>query len=125
MSRRFVVAVAATAASLVLVGPGISRPETTNPAATVPVKVIVTDHAIRMSPNTATRGVAALFIVTNRGTKVHTVALKDVGTGKRPSFTATLRPDQQKTFVMFLDYRGVLYCRSTDGSALQGTFKVT
>lgn len=124
MSRRLVVAAACIAASLVVVGPGLARPGTTNPAATVPVKVTITDRAIRMSPNTATRGVEAAFIVTNRGTKTHTVVLKDVGAGKRPSFTATLRPDQQRTFVMFLDYRGLLRCYSTDGSALQGTLRV-
>ena len=108
-----------------LAGPGLARVGTTNPAATVPVRVTVTDRGITMSPNSATRGVAAQFIITNRGTKTHKIFLKDVGTGKRPSFTATLRPDQQKTFVMFLDYRGLLHCRSTDGSALHGTFKVT
>lgn len=122
MSRRFVVAAAATAASLVFVGPGLTRPDTTNPAATVPIKVTITDRAIRMSPSTAVRGVEAQFIITNRGAKAHTIVLRDVGVGKRPGFTATLRPDQQKTFVMFLDYRGVLRCYSKDG--LQGTLRV-
>ena len=125
MSRRFVVAAAATAASLVFVGPGLTRPDTTNPAATVPIKVTITDRAIRTNPSSAVRGVEAEFIVTNRGTKAHTLVLKDVGVGKRPGFTATLRPDQQKTFVMFLDYRGLLHCYTTDGSALRGTFRVT
>ena len=84
----------------------------------------VTDVGIRMSPSSATRGQAALFIVVNRGKKMHTIVLKDVGAGKRPTFTATVRPDQQKTFVMFLDYRGIVHVHSTDG-ALQTTFKVT
>jgi hypothetical protein len=123
VSSRFVVGAAASAAAfLVLAGPGLG---TTNPAATVPIKVTITDRAIRCVPNTSSRGVSGLFILTNRGTKVHTVTLKDVGLGKRPSFTAKLGPDQQKTFVMFLDYRGLLHLRSIDGSALVGTFKVT
>jgi len=125
VSRRFVVFVAATAGLLVFAGPGLSRPDTTNPAATVPIRVTVTDRAIRMSPSSAPRGVEGEFIVTNRGTKVHTIVVKDVGVGKRPGFTARLRPDQQKIFVMFLDYRGMLQCYSTDGSALKGTFRVT
>ena len=125
MSRRLLpAAAAAVAASLISVGPGLARPETTNPAATIPIKMTVTDRVIRMSPSSASRGQAGLFIVVNRGTKVHTIVVKDVGAGKRPSFTATVRPDQQKTFVMFLDYRGLVHARSTDG-VLQGTFKVT
>jgi len=124
VSRGFFVGVAVTAASLVLVGPGLTRPETTNPAATIPIKMTVTDVGIRMSPSSAPRGVAALFIVTNRGKKIHTIVLKDVGSGKRPSFTATVKPDQQKSFVLFLDYRGILHAHSPDG-ALQGIFKVT
>lgn len=84
----------------------------------------VTDRVIRMSPSSASRGQAALFIVVNRGTKVHTILLKDVGAGKRPTFTAIVRPDQQKTFVMFLDYRGIVHVHSPDG-VLQGSFKVT
>ena len=109
---------------LVFVGPGLARLETTNPAATIPIKITITDLGIRTSPSSASRGFAALFIVTNRGKKIHTIVLKDVGTGKRPGFTATVRPDQQKTFVMFLDYRGVVHVHSPDG-ALQGTFRVT
>lgn len=107
------------------VGPGLARVGTTNPAATVPIKVTLTDSAIRMSPSSATRGVAALFVVTNRGTKAHTVVVKDVGTGKRPGFTATLRPDQQKSFVMFLDYRGLLHCTSPGPPPMTCTFRVT
>jgi len=122
--RRLVVGLAAAALPLALAGPGITRPFTTNPAATIPIKMTVTDVGIRCSPSSAPRGVAALFIVVNRGKKIHTILLKDVGAGKRPSFTATVRPDQQKTFVMFLDYRGILHAHSPDG-ALQGTFKVT
>lgn len=107
-------------------GPGLARLGTTNPAATVPIKVTLTDSAIRMSPSSASRGVAALFIVTNRGTKAHTVVIKDVGNGKRrPGFTAALRPDQQKTFVMFLDYRGLLHCSSPGPPAMTCTFRVT
>lgn len=125
MSRRLLFAAAAVvAASLVSVGPGQARPDTTNPAATIPIKMTVTDRTIRMSPSSAPRGVAGLFIVLNRGKKIHTIVLRDVGAGKRPTFTATVRPDQQKTFVMFLDYRGIVHVHSPDGT-LQGTFKVT
>lgn len=125
MSRRLVVAAASAAASLVFAGPAPAHVGTTNPAATVPIKVTLTDSAIRMSPSSATRGVAALFVVTNRGTKLHTVVVKDIGTGKRPGFTATLRPDQQKTYVMFLDYRGYLHCASPGRPALTCRFRVT
>jgi hypothetical protein len=125
VSRRLFVAAASLAALLLFVGPALTRPETTNPAATIPIKVTITERAITMRPNAAVRGVAAEFIVTNRGKKAHTVRLRDVGTGKRPGFTTTLRPDQQKIFVMFLDYRGLIHCVSLDAPTLTATLKVT
>ena len=87
-----------------------AAPATTNAPQIVSVKVTITDRGITMKPAAAARGSSAQFILTNRGTKPHTIVLGDIkrGIGKKIGFTSTLAPNEQKTIVMYLDYRGPL-----------------
>ncbi len=96
------------------------------------VKVIITDNAITMKPSNAQRGSTALFIISNHGAKSHTLLLGDVkrGLGKKIGFARTLRPDEQQTVPMFLDYRGPLPFSGSDPAdarkaAMKGTFRIT
>ena len=118
--------------SLMIAEPGFAQPQTTSAPQMLFVKVIITDGAITMKPSKAQRGSTALFIISNRGAKPHTLLLGDVkrGLGKKIGFARTLRPDEQQTVPMFLDYRGTLPFSSIDPAdagkaAMKGTFKIT
>lgn len=130
MRGRLVVA-AACATALVFAASGSARPVTTNQPAIFTVKVTITDRAIAMRPNHAARGSTVTFILTNRGRQTHRFVLGDVarGPGKGQGFARTLRPDQQLTIVMYLDYRGVMAysSRSADGrtTSARGSFRIT
>jgi hypothetical protein len=127
--RRYLLAVAACAASLTIAAPGFARSRTTNQPAIFTIKVTITDAKIAMSPNHAARGSTVTFILTNRGKKTHTFVLGDPvrGPGHGQGFAHKLGPNQQFTLVMYLDYRGVLKYRtiSPGGTiAATGAFKV-
>ena len=123
---------AASVTALVVAAPGFARPQTTNTPQMLMVKVTITDNTITMKPAIAQRGSNALFILSNHGTKPHTLILGDAerGLGKKIGFTTTLGPDEQRTIVMFLDYRGKLAYSSGEKadarkSGMKGTFKIT
>ena len=104
-----------------------ARPQTTNAPAILTVKVTITDTGITVRPNSAVRGTNASFILTNRGTKTTKWILGDTtrGVGKKIGFASTLRPDQQKTVVMFLDFRGFLPYSTVGGAKpLKGRFVI-
>jgi hypothetical protein len=96
------------------------------------VRVTITDSAITMKPNVAERGSNAIFVITNQGKRTHTLQLGDVvrGVGKKIGFASgPLAPNQQKTVVMFLDYRGVLPFTSAHTSdkgkvGMKGIFRI-
>lgn len=123
--------VAAVAASLAVAPAGLARPDTTNEPAIFTVKVTITDRSIAMFPNHAARGSTVTFILTNRGKRKHVFQLGDVkrGPGYVIGFARTLKPNQQLTVVMYLDYRGVLrYSLRAPGgrtSTARGAFKIT
>jgi hypothetical protein len=104
------VLLAASAVALVAVAQGASRSRTTAPPAVIPVKIVITDNAVRMTPKVAVRGAVARFILVNRGTKPHTFVLGDQkhGTGKQTGFVRALKPSEQSILVLFLDYRGTI-----------------
>jgi hypothetical protein len=122
-------ALAAGAACLVVAAPGFARSHTTNQPAIFTVKVTITDTRIAMSPTHAARGSTVTFILTNRGKKTHTFQIGDVkrGAGYGQGFRQTLRPNQQFTKVMYLDYRGVMkfFTRSGTVVSASGSFKIT
>jgi len=105
--KKLLVPACAGLAALAVSGPAGS---TTNAPAIFTVKVTITDHGIAVTPGHAVRGSTCTFILTNRGKKTHTFVIGDVtrGVGKGQGFGQVLRPNQQYTKVMFLDYRGVL-----------------
>lgn len=120
---------AAFALSLAIAAPGFARPQTTNAPPILTIKVTITDNSITVRPNSAARGTNTIFILTNRGTKTQRWVLGDTarGAGKKIGFASTLGPNQQKTVVMFLDYRGLLpysISSATGKAALKGSFTI-
>lgn len=91
-------------------------------------KVTLTDRGIAITPNHAARGSTVTFILTNRGKKAHTFVIGDAlgGGNGRLGFKQTLRPDQQFTKVMFLDYRGGMkfVLRTGKLTIARGVFKI-
>ena len=120
---------AAVGAALLIVGPAYGRTDTTNQPAIFTVRVTITDHGITMTPNHAARGSTVTFILTNRGKKIHKFQIGDVkrGPGYGQGFAQTLKPDQQYTKIMYLDYRGIMNFKTKVGSTLvaTGKFKIT
>ena len=114
--------------ALAIAGPSFARPETTNPGTYETVKVTLSEKATTLRPNYSARGVTAVFIITNRGTKTHTWIMGDTerGPGKTIGFSRTLKPGQQKTVVLFLDYRGRLpyFTPVAALKTLKGTFLI-
>jgi hypothetical protein len=115
------------ALALVIVAAGSG---TTNSPAIFTAKVTMTDSSISMHPNHAARGSYVSFIITNRGRKAHTFLFGDVkrGPGHTTGFSRTLKPNQQRTVVLYLDYRGVLryLLRTPSGTNIaKGTFRIT
>jgi len=115
------------AAVLAIAAPGFARTNTTNQPAIFTVKVMLTDRSIALSPNHSARGSTVTFILTNRGRKVHTFAIGAAKAGYSQGFTRTLKPNQQLTIVMYLDFRGVLKYYNRTGKALvaTGSFRIT
>ncbi len=115
-------------AALLLAAPALSRPDTTNAPAIFTVKVTVTNTRIGMHPAHAVRGSTVTFILTNRGTKTRTFIIGDAkrGAGLGQGFKQVLKPNQQFTKVMFLDYRGVMKFSTRAGSTVvaSGSFKI-
>jgi hypothetical protein len=111
------------AAALLIVAPASSRTHTTNVPAIFTVKVTVTNTRIAMHPAHAVRGSTVTFILTNRGTKTRTFVIGDVkrGRGRGQGFAQILRPDQQFTKVMYLDYRGVMKFSTRAGRTVVAT----
>jgi hypothetical protein len=122
---------AACAVFLVIAASGSAHPSTTNSPAIFTAKVTLTDRSIVMKPNHASRGSYVTFIVTNRGRQKHTFVFGDVkrGAGRTTGFARTLRPNQQLTVVLYLDYRGVVRysLRTSIGSTAtaRGVFRIT
>jgi len=126
--RRLTTAVGVSVAALAATAAASGRPATTNVPAIFTSKVTLTDRGIAISPNHAARGSTVTFILTNRGKKTHTFLIGNAlgGGGGRLGFKQTLRPNQQFTKVMFLDYRGGMKFVLRTGSVVvaRGTFKI-
>jgi hypothetical protein len=126
--KRLGLVIAAGAAALAVAGSAAGEQQTTNVPAIFTVKVMIRDKAISMRPNHAVRGSTITFVLTNRGKKTHTFVIGDVkrGAGFGQGFKQTLRPNQQFTKVMFLDYRGVMpfFLRVGKKVTARGAFKI-
>ncbi|HVP74805.1 MAG TPA: hypothetical protein VMS63_02195 [Gaiellaceae bacterium] len=128
MRRRRLLATASLT-SLVIAAPGFAGPRTTNAPQILTIKVTITDSSITVKPRAAARGTNAVFILTNRGTQTQRWVLGNAtrGVGKKIGFASVLAPDQQKSVVMFLDYRGPLPYSASQlrGSrVLKGSFRI-
>jgi hypothetical protein len=127
--RTVLLAISACTVALLVAAPVQSAPRTTNQPAIFTVKVTITDRAIVMHPNHAARGSMVTFIMTNRGKKAHTFVIGDVkrGAGYGQGFQQALRPDQQFTKVMYLDYRGSMKILLRSGKIVtaHGVFRIT
>jgi hypothetical protein len=126
--RRALYVAGACVAALLLAAPALSRLNTTNQPAIFTVKVTVTNSRIGMHPAHAVRGSTVTFILTNRGTRTRTFVIGDVkrGPGHGQGFQQVLRPNQQFTKVMYLDYRGLMKFSTRQGKTViaTGTFKI-
>jgi hypothetical protein len=125
MRRVILGASACAVAALAVAG---SAAGTTNAPAIFTVKVVISEKKIAMSPAHAVRGSTVTFILTNRGKKTRTFVIGDVkrGAGHGQGFAQTLKPNQQFTKVMFLDYRGVMPFTLRSGKTVtaRGSFKI-
>jgi hypothetical protein len=106
---------AASAVALVPAAQGSARPRTTAPPPVVNVKVTITDTRIGVTPKVAQRGDYARFIMINVGKRPHTFTLGSTkhGTGVQTGFSKALKPNEQKTLLLFLDYRGQVAYRGS------------
>ena len=111
---------------------GVSRPNTTIPDVFLPVAVTLTDSRISLNRKSGHRGDEVRFTIRNAGKKVHNFTLggsTKAGVGKQVGFSATLKPNQQKEILLFLDYRGPLPYHSKIKADLKkpgmkGVFKI-
>lgn len=117
------------AAALTIVAPVAARSDTTNEPAIQTVKVTLGDRAVTLSPNHAARGSVVTFILTNRGKKTYTFQIGDVkrGRGYGEGFARKLKPNQQRTIVMYLNYRGKMKYvnRFRKHTVARGVFRIT
>jgi len=128
--------VAVLAAALVVPGAlgttrGAARPNTTIPDVFLPVHVTMTDSRISLDRKSGHRGDEVRFTIRNAGTKTHNFTLGTAkrGTGYQVGFSTTLKPKQEKVFLLFLDYRGTLPYKSIVKADLKkpgmrGVFKI-
>ena len=126
--KRTVLTGAALIGALAVAGSAAARPETTNAPAIFTAKVTIRDAGLTLTPNHAVRGSTITFILTNRGKKIHTFVIGDAtrGAGKGQGFKQVLKPNQQYTKVMFLDYRGVMpfILRTGTRTVARGAFTI-
>ena len=106
------------------------RPLTTAPNVFVEIHVTITDERISLSRHRANRGDMGRFVVLNAGKEPHTFAIghSTHGTGqnaqgqgksqygKQSGFSATLKPKEQRTYLLFLDFRGPVPYSSTSAA---------
>ena len=110
---------------------GAARPYTTIPDVFLPVHVTLTDTRISLDRKSGHRGDEVRFTIRNAGKKTHSFTLGHTkrGFGEQVGFSTTLKPNQQKEVLLFLDYRGSLPYRSIIKADLKkpgmkGIFKI-
>jgi len=113
-------------AALTIVPLAAARPLTTNEPAIFTVKVTLTDTSVKLSPDHAARGSTCTFVITNRGRKTHRFVFGAVRIGSQ-GFARTLKPQQQVSIPIYLDYRGALGYANRTGTrtVARGTFRIT
>jgi hypothetical protein len=99
---------------------------TTSPAVYVNIHVTLTDSKVIVTPKTAPRGANARFIVTNKGTKVHSFTFSF---GSNKGFRRSFKPKQHQILLLYLDLRGIYNyyggtSLATSSPAMKGAFVV-
>src|SRR3954463_1324866 len=90
---------------------GAARPNTTVPDVFLPIHVTVTDSRISLDRKSGHRGDEVRFTIRNSGRKTHNFppgTNTKRGFGSQVVFWRTLKPNQEKVYLLFLDYRGSL-----------------
>ncbi|MGZ4439004.1 MAG: hypothetical protein ACXVZN_01365 [Gaiellaceae bacterium] len=147
MTSRLFALAAVSAVALVPAAHGTvgtsAGPLTTAPNVFDEIQVTITDARISLNKHTANRGDEGRFVIRNVGTKPHTFTLGKLahgtgqnaqGLGKRKygtqsGFATTIKPREQKIFLLFFDFRGPIPYGSTTpadrGKAgMKGTFTI-
>ena len=114
MRSRFAL-IGAAGAAVVVAAQGSAQPQTTVPTVVVPVRITLTDSAIRVTPKQAPRAALGRFILSNKGTKRHafTLARTKTGSGTQKGFTKVLEPGKRAEVLLYLDYRGRIAYRGS------------
>ena len=113
-------------------------PLTTAPNVFDDIQVTITDHHLTVSRLHGNRGDVGRFVIHNAGTKTHTFMLGRYahGTGQnaqglgkshygvQTGFATSVKPKQQKTFLLFFDFRGPVPFKADGGKTGKGTFTI-
>ncbi|HVN60346.1 MAG TPA: hypothetical protein VMT59_03725 [Gaiellaceae bacterium] len=139
MRSPFFAVAALSAAALVPVAQGTAaRPLTTAPNVFDDINVTISDTHLSVSRLRGNRGDVGRFVIRNTGTKAHTFVLgvfahgtgqNAQGLGKshygvQTGFATTVKPKQQKTFLLFFDFRGPVPFKADGGKTGKGTFTI-
>ena len=101
------------------------------PEVFLPIYATITDSRISLNRKTAHRGDKVRFTIRNTGKSVHTFSLGDKrhSLGRQVGFSATVKPREEKVFLLYLDYRGELpYCSAIKADlkkpGMRGIFRI-
>jgi hypothetical protein len=126
-----IVSVAAICSAALIPAAHGARPQTTVPDVFVTIHVTITDSKIALDRHSAGRGDEVRWAIRNIGKKIHTFTLGHTKrqSGSQTGFSATLKPRQEKLFLLYLDYRGLLPYRSilshdANKPGMKGIFKI-
>lgn len=117
---RLLLVLAAVAASLAFVATGLSQPKTTTPGSQIVIGVILSDRSVNVFEGAkAPRGSTVIFLVSNRGKKLHNFEVL----GKK---TPLLRPNHTARLVINTLSRGAFPYESTvdKGPRFRGRFVI-
>src|SRR5260221_5656175 len=117
---RFWLVLAAVVASLILTAAALPLAKTTTPGSQIVIGVVITDQIVNVFEGAhAPRGSTIIFLISNRGKKLHNFAVL----GKK---TPLIKPKHTARLVVNLLSRGAFPYRSTvdSGSRFRGHFIV-
>jgi hypothetical protein len=132
-------AAALSAVALVPAAHGTAAgPLTTAPNVFDDINVTISDKHLSVSRLRGNRGDVGRFVIRNTGTKTHTFTLgvyahgtgqNAQGVGKshygvQTGFATTVKPRQQKTFLLFFDFRGPVPFKADGGKTGKGIFTI-
>jgi hypothetical protein len=129
--RSFALLLVASAALLIPVTNGSARPQTTQPAGYLTVRVIITDKGVTVTPTHVRRGTTAIFLLSNVAKTSRVLAVGDASLTHRTKgtgFAVKLARNAQKRVLLYLTYRGPLPLTITPAAGkakVEGVFFVS